>query len=76
MKLKKALPVRFINGDKYKHGVNKWITEGIKKTQLDQLYKVLKDTAQSDPSYAVRKQNLFLYNKILKFYKRSNYTLS
>ena len=38
----------------------------------DQLNKELKGTAQSDPSYELRKQNLSLYNKIIKFCKRSN----
>ena len=74
MKLEeKTLPVRLIKFDKYKHKVNKWITKGITKSNKykDQLYKVLKGTAQSD----VRKQNLSLYNKILKFYKRSDDTL-
>ena len=35
-----------------------------------QLYNVPKGTAQSDPSSAVRKQNLYQYNKILTKSKR------
>ena len=31
----------------------------------DQLYKIFKGTAQSDPSYTVKKPNLSTYNKIL-----------
>ena len=69
MKLKdKNLPIRFQKFDKHMHRGNKWITKGIIKSikYKDQLYKALKGTAQSDPSYTVRKDNLLAYNKILK----------
>ena len=69
MKLKdKNLPIRFQKFDKHKHKGNKGITKGILKSikYKDQLYKALKGTAQSDPSYTVRKDNLSAYKKILK----------
>ena len=48
------------------------MTKGIVKSikYEYQLYNVLKGTAQSDPSSAVRKQNLYQYNKILTKSKR------
>ena len=48
------------------------MTKGIVKpiTYEYQLYNVLKGTAQSDPSSAVRKQNIYQYNKILTKSKR------
>ena len=69
MKLKdKNLPIRFKKFDKHNHKGNKWITKGMIKSieYKDQLYKALKGTAQSDPSYTVRKHYLSAYNKILK----------
>ena len=79
MKLKdKNLPIHFKKFDKHKHKDKKWITKGIIKSikYKYQLYKALKGTAQSDPSYTVRKHNLSAYNKIReKIYKRSKNTI-
>ena len=79
MKLKdKNLPIRFQKFDKHKHKGNKGITKGILKSikYKDQLYKALKGTAQSDPSYTVRKDNLSAYKKnTKKIYKRSKNTV-
>ena len=60
MKLKEKLPVRRIKYDKRSTVARS--AEVIK--YKDQLYKVIKGTAQSDPSYTVKKHNLSAYNKI------------
>ena len=75
MKLKeKTHPVRYIGFDKYKHKVNKWIAKAMIKSiwYKIQVYKVLMGTAHSELSFAVRKQDISLYKKILKFYKKKN----
>jgi hypothetical protein len=63
-----CLPMRKVKYNKYKHKKSKWITHGIINSikYKDRLYKLLKKTNPNIPSYSTRKNNLKVYNNILK----------
>ena len=64
----KHLPVKTKKFNKYKHKRSPWITQGILRSikYRDNLYKNLKCTLLDEPDYNTIKQNLKVYNKILK----------
>ena len=75
----KHLSYKLVKFNKYKHKGNKWITNGIIKSLKfrDKLYKEMRSVNTNSPSYATIKQNLTVYNQLLKkINKRSrNYIL-
>ena len=69
MELKeKHLSYKLVKFNKYKHKGNKWITNGIIKSLkfIDKLYKEMRSLNTNSPSYATIKQNLTVYNQLLK----------
>ena len=62
------MPLRKVKYNKHKHKKTKWISFGIIKSikYRDNLYKLLKSTPQNSVEYPIRKQNLNVYNKLLK----------
>ena len=69
MELKeKHLSYKLVKFNKYKHKGNKWITNGIIKSLKfrDKLYKEMRSLNTNSPSYATIKQNLTVYNQLLK----------
>ena len=64
----KHLPYKFVKFDKYRHKNSKWITHGVIKSikNRDKLNRELKFTDQSSERYAILKNRLSTYNKILK----------
>ena len=69
MELKeKHLSYKLVEFNKYKHKGNKWITNGIIKSLKfrDKLYKEMRSLNTNSPSYATIKQNLTVYNQLLK----------
>ena len=62
------MSLRKVKYNKYKHKKTKWISFGIIKSikYRDNLYKLLKSTPQNSVEYPIRKQNLNVYNKLLK----------
>ena len=80
MELKeKHLSYKLVKCNECKHKENKWITNGIIKSPKfsDKLYKEMRSLNTNSPSYATIKQNLTVYNQLLKkINKRSqNYIL-
>ena len=69
MELKeKHLSYKLVKFNKYKHKGNKWITNGIIKSPKfrDKLYKEMRSLNTNSPSHATIKQNLTVYNQLLK----------
>ena len=69
MELKeKHLSYKLVKFNQYKHKGNKWITnDRIKSPKFrDKLYKEMRYLNTSSPSYATIKQNLTVYNQLLK----------
>ena len=64
----KHLSYKLTKFDKYKHKGNKWITNGIIKSIKfrDKLYKEMKSLDPNSSSYFTTKQNLSVYNQLLK----------
>ena len=64
----KHLPTKKVKYNKYKHKDSPWITQGILQSIKfrDDMYKQLKCTPHNDPTYLVLKQNLNVYNCILR----------
>ena len=66
--LDKHMPMRKMKFNKHKHKKSNWITNGIIKSIKfrDNLYKRTKQTSQNSIEFVNLKQNLSVYNKILK----------
>ena len=66
--LNKYMPIRRVNFHKHKHKKSNWITSGIIKSikYRDNLYKLVKGTPNDTMEYLNRRQNLRVYNRILK----------
>lgn len=64
----KHIPTKMVKFNKHKHKNNKWITFGIIKSikYRDHLHIKVKKTNQNSPDYAILKNNLKVYNSILK----------
>ena len=64
----KCIPVRKIKLHKHKHKRSEWITMGLIRSikYRDNLYKRLKQMSQTSNEYYEMKQNLRVYNRILK----------
>ena len=64
----KHIPTKMVKFNKHKHKNNKWITFGIIKSikYRDHLHLKMKKTNQNSPEYATMKNNLNVYNSILK----------
>ena len=64
----KHLSYKLVKFNKYKHKGNKWISNGIIKSLKfrDKLYKEIRSLNTNSPSYATIKQNLTVYNQLLK----------
>ena len=66
--IKKYFPLKRVRFNKYKHQDNNWITSGIMRSIKfkDKLYKRIKTTPTSNPLHQVLKQNLRVYQNILR----------
>ena len=64
----KHFPTRLVKFDRHKHKNNKWITYGIIKSikYRDEMHLKLKRIPQGTHAYCILKQNLSVYNSILK----------
>ena len=64
----KHLPYKFIKFNKYKHKGSNWITRGVLNSikYRDGIYKHLRKTNKSTTRYQELKQQLRVYNTILK----------
>ena len=62
------MPIRRVNFHKHKHNKSNWITSSIIKSikYRDNLYKLVKGTPNDTMEYLNRRQNLRVYNRILK----------
>ena len=62
------IPIKMVKFNKHKHKKSKWITYGILNsiTQRDNLNLELKKTNRNSPDYQIRKENLKLFNQVLK----------
>ena len=62
------LPTKKVRYNKYKHKDSPWITQGILNSIKfrDNLYKELQCTSYENPQHATLKQNLHVYNGILR----------
>ena len=62
------MPYKKIKNNKYKQKRSNWVTNGIIKSiqYRDKLYKSSKQTLYNTPSYFTLKQNLKVYNRILR----------
>ena len=65
---KKYFPNNLVKFNKRRHKGNKWITYGLIKSinNRDRMYRELKSLSINDPNYSELKQNLSVYNAILK----------
>ena len=64
----KHFPIKTVKNNKRKHKLSPWITKGIINSinYRDKLYKQLKTTSPANIQYQTIKQNLKVYNSILK----------
>ena len=66
--LDKHFPLKTVRFNKYKNKRNNWITQGLMKSIKfrDKLYKLSKNVSSQHELFLVHKNNLRVYNKILK----------
>ena len=66
--LDKCIPCKKVRYNKYKHKNSQWITSGILKSIRfrDRLYQKVKKTSHDSNKFRVLKENLKVYNQVLK----------